>query len=115
MYKYIDDYFEFRRRIDILWEPDYEDLELEEFPTTVSGGFAPWRVEEFLRLARLHPEFHTVSCIEPDLFINTFVWGAMTYHLAQGDSDPKLVYDPDRKLDAHFLQTLKEEHNRDQA
>jgi hypothetical protein len=114
-FKNIKDYIEFQRRVDTLWEPDYEELELEEFPTTVGGGFAPWRVEEFLRLARLHPEFHIVTCIDTDLFINSFVWGALTYYLAQGDADPKLVHDPYDRLDAYFLQTLNSGRKRHSA
>jgi len=106
MFKNIKDHREFRRKVDILWEGDYEDLELEEFPTTVFGGFVPSRAGEFLRLVKMHPEFHIVSCIEPDLLVNNFVRGAMIYYLAQGDSNPKLVHDLYEKLDAHFLQSL---------
>ncbi|MGE0171362.1 MAG: hypothetical protein AB7T49_01190 [Oligoflexales bacterium] len=81
-------------------------MELEEFPTTVFGGFAPWRVSEFLRLAKLHPEFHIVSCLEPHLYINAFVKNAQTYYLAQGDANPILVHDLYDKLDIHLLQVL---------
>jgi hypothetical protein len=115
MFKNIKDYHEFHLRVDILWVPDYEDLELEEFPTTASGGFEESRLEEFLHLAKLHPEFHVVSCIDPDLIINTFVWGALTYHLAQGDADPKLVHDLYDKLDIHFLHTLNSGRNKRSA
>lgn len=106
MFKNIKSFHEFTRRVEILWAPDYEDRELEEFPTTAFGGFAPWRLEEFLRLARLHPEYHIVACVKPDLYINSFVGGAQTYYLAEGDADPKLVHDLDNRLDEHFLQSL---------
>jgi hypothetical protein len=106
MVKNIKDYIEFHRRVEILWASDFEELELEEFPTTAFGGFAPWQVDEFLRVAKLHPEFHIVSCIEPELFVNRFVNGAMIYYLGQGDSDPNLVHDAYGKLDLLLLQTL---------
>jgi hypothetical protein len=106
LYRNVKNHLEFIRLTDLLWADDYEDLELEEFPTTVFGGFAPWRVAEFLRLAKLHPEFHIVSCVEPNLYVNAFIKGAQTYYLAQGDPDPKLIHDPYNKLDALFLQNL---------
>jgi hypothetical protein len=97
---------EFMRKVEILWIDEYLEFELENLPTTVNGGFAPWRVEEFLKLARLHPEFHIVTCIEPSLYINAFVKGGMTYHLAEGDPDPRLVFDQFDKLDQHYLHLL---------
>jgi len=106
LFQNIKDHREFRRRVDILWEGDYEEFELEAFPSTTFGGFAPSRVREFLRLAKMHPEFHIVSCIEPDLLVNSFVSGAMLYYLAQGDPDSNLVHDLHQKLDAHFIQSL---------
>ena len=72
-FRNIKDSGEFRQLVEMLWADDYDDLELESFPTTVFGGFAPWRVEEFLRLAKLHPEYHIVSCIEAGLYVNQFV------------------------------------------
>jgi len=106
MVKNIKNYSEFRRRVEILWADDYQDRELEAFPVTVCGGFAPWRAYEFLRLARLHPEYHIVTCIEPEIFVNAFVTNALMYYLAEGDADPKLIHDPHDKLDAYFLYTL---------
>ena len=106
---------EFRRRVDILWALDYEELELEEFPTTEFGGFAPWRLAEFLALARMHPELHIVSCIEPNLYVNAFVKGSQTYYLAQGDADPKLIHDLYNKLDLHLLQSLNSGRNNPSA
>jgi hypothetical protein len=112
MFKNIKNRIAFLRRVDILWEPDYEELELEEFPTMMDGGFAPWRIDEFLRLAKLHPEFHIVTCIDSSLYINNFVWGGQTYHLAQGDADPHLVHDRYGRLDMQFLQSLNSERKR---
>jgi hypothetical protein len=89
-----------------LWHGDYEDRELEEFPTNVLGGFAYWRREEFLRLARLHPEYHIVTCIKSDLFVNGYIETAHSYFLAEGDSDPKLIHDPNLQLDAYLLYSL---------
>lgn len=79
---------------------------MEEFPTTVFGGFIYWRREEFLRLAELHPEYHIVTCIEPKLYVNGFVSNGLTYFLAEGDSDPNLIHDPDLKLDESLLYSL---------
>jgi len=106
MFRNIKDSGEFRSIVEILWADDYEEFELESIPTTVFGGFAPWRIDEFLLLARRHPEFHIVSCIEPGLYINSFVKGAQTYYLAQGDADSTLVHDLYGKLDTHLLHTL---------
>ena len=115
VFRNIKDDGEFRQLVDMLWEGDYEDLELESFPTTVFGGFAPWRVEEFLNLARSHPEYHIVSCIEPGLYINSFVKGAQTYYLAQGDADPKLIHDIYDKLDTRLLHVLNSGRSRHSA
>jgi len=112
LYKNIKSRREFDRRVDILWEGDYEERELEEFPTTVFGGFAPWRVDDFLRLASRHPEYHIVTCIGPELFINAFVKGALSYFLAEGDSDPKLIHDPYDKLDVYLLHSLNSDRKR---
>lgn len=112
LFKNIRSFREFTRRVEFLWAPDFEDRELEEFPTCVTGGFAPWRLREFLNLAKLHPEYHIVVCIEPDLYVNAFIAGAQSYHLAEGDSDPSLVHDPNDRLDAHFLQSLNSGRNR---
>ena len=81
-------------------------VNLEEFPTTVFGGFAPWRVKQILKLVRRHPEYHIVTCLEPDLYVNTFVPNAQTYFLAEGDRDPRLIFDPQCKLDESFLYSL---------
>jgi len=106
LFKNIKNYIEFRQRVETLWADDYEDRELEEFPSLPNGGFAPDRVDEILRLARLHPEYHIMSRIRPDLCVNTFVKGAVSYFLAEGDSDPKLIHDPYNMLDACFLHFL---------
>jgi hypothetical protein len=115
LYKNIKNRREFNKLVDILWAPDYEDRELEAFPTTAVGGFAPWRVYEFLELAKQHPEYHIVSCIEPDLHVNAFVKNALTYYLAEGDSDPCIIHDPYNKLDASFLQALNSGLNKPSA
>ena len=106
LFNNIKNYIEFRRRVETLWADDYEERELEEFPSLPNGGFAPGRVKKLLRLVRLHPEYHILSRIRSDLYVNTFVKGAVSYFLAEGDSDPKLIHDPHGKLDAHFLHTL---------
>jgi len=106
LFKNIKNYIEFRRRVETLWADDYEVRELEEFPSLPNGGFTPERVKEILCLARLHPEYHILSRVRPDLYINTFVKGAVSYFLAEGDSDPKLIHDPYDKLDTHLLHSL---------
>jgi len=106
LFKNVKNYIEFRRRVEALWADAYEDRELEEFPSLPNGSFGPERVEELLRLARLHPEYHILSRIRPDLYINSFVKGAVSYFLAEGDSDPKLIHDPYNKLDIHYFHSL---------
>jgi len=103
---------EFRARVEILWHPDYEDMELEEFPCIPSGSFLPDRLEVLLRLARLHPEFHIVSYVGSGIYMNGFVRNARSYCLAQGDADPKLIHDQYDALDAQFLQSLNSGNNK---
>lgn len=115
MFKNIKNFSDFTRQVEILWIPDYEDRKLEIFPCTVTGGFTPSRIDDFLKLARLHPEYHKVVCIEPNLYVNAFVKGAQTYHLAEGDADPKLIHDLNSKLDTYFLQSLNSGRNKRRA
>ena len=106
MFKNIKDRNAFKKRVEILWEDDYITRELEELPTTVFGGFAPWRTMAFLRMAKLHPEYHIVSCVGPNLYVNSFVRNAQTYFFAEGDTDSKIIHDPFDRLDASFLYSL---------
>jgi hypothetical protein len=111
MYKNLS-YREFQNQVEILHLDDYSDLELEEFPCTPLGGFWEARISEILRLVRLHPEYHIVSCVNPDLFVNAFVRGSQAYYLARGNHDPKLIYDPHGEFDAHFVYSLNSDSKR---
>jgi hypothetical protein len=94
LFKNIKNRTEFRRQVEILRLPHYEDFELEEFPCCPLGGFFLSRVECILRLVRLHPEYHIVTCVKPSLLVNGFVANGQTYYLGAGAKDPNLVHDP---------------------
>jgi hypothetical protein len=105
-FKNIKSMREFKSRVAMLWSDDYEERELEAFPSSVLGGFFNYRRDEFLALARLHPEYHIVTCLSDRIFVNGFVEGGQSYYLAEGDPDPTLIYDPDHSLDLHSLYSL---------
>lgn len=105
-FKNIKSMREFKNRVEMLWSDDYEERELEAFPSSVLGGFFSWRRDEFLALARLHPEYHIVTCLAAKIFVNGFVEGGITYYLAEGDRDPAIIYDPDDRLTVHDLHAL---------
>jgi hypothetical protein len=106
MFKNIEDFRNFRRRVQILLEPYILERDIPLLPDSFFGCFSPRRLNEVMSVCCENPEFHIVSCIEPELFINGFIKNALIYYLADGDSDPNLVHDPHRILDVHLLQAL---------
>jgi hypothetical protein len=108
----VKNFREFMDRVELLWSPDFDDLELEEQPCTPFGGFHADRLDVYFRLASVHPELHMITCLRPSLFVNGFVKGGQAYYLGQGDSDNKLIHDPQGRLDIELLHSLNSGRNK---
>lgn len=111
MFTYIHNYHNFMRRIGSLRFWDYEERDLELCPD-FGSMFEADELTKVLQLARLYPEYHIISAVQADLFVNFYVEGAAGFLLGEGDADPKLVFDSYGVFDEHFLHSWYSGRNR---
>ncbi len=105
MFKRTKNFSEFARRVEILWDFHYAEREHMILIESVFGAFNPRRIDELMAFKKQHPEYHIVSCVEPGVHINTYIPNSVCYYLGEGESDPLLISDAMRKVDAHYIQS----------
>jgi hypothetical protein len=103
---------EFFQRIQFLTFIEYEKYDLDIAPDTATGMFDYPSLPRLLEYVRKNREFHIVSCLDQDACINTCIPGANIFLMAEGDSDPSLLWDPDTIVDEAYLQSLNSKFRR---
>lgn len=102
--KITNDLREFRLRAGPLMDLDFALLDIT--PTTQLGFFAHSRLAELLAFCRSNPEYHIISFLKQvPVKVNDVIDDAAFYMLAQGDSDPELMYVP--RMNEMLLAKLK--------
>jgi hypothetical protein len=93
-------------RVELLIEgPDFYDRvkivcdndELEWFdlkPFGLTGTFRADEAPALLKFCKSHADYHIVTYTSGDRYVNRYVPGQRVYHLAKGDRNPYLVYNP---------------------
>lgn len=106
MYIRTPNFNEFCDRVRMLYEPQFVERNLPSLPDWFFGDFRESRLPDILRIVQEYPEYHIVSCVKPEVYVNGFIRFADAYYLAEGENNSKLIYDPGHWLDVHSLQSL---------
>lgn len=106
MWKPICNRRDFKQRVMLLDAVDQESLDLKILPETVAGLFNYDVLPNLLKICRENPELHIVSVVDHTVLVNRCVPGADYFFLAEGDNDPRLIFDPGLVVDALVLQSL---------
>ena len=72
---------------------DYDRLiDLGLVPDNMLGMFDGSMVDELRMFCNKHPEYHIVSVLTSNYKLNRCALGGVTFYLADGDSDKRLIY-----------------------
>ena len=106
MFENLTNFNDFAARILFLYGPDYADRDMPHLPEGVFGNFDTARSSAIISIVAQFPEYHIVSAFDGNLYLNRFVPGATSYYLGEGERSPSLIFDPLKRVDAHFIQSL---------
>jgi len=88
--EYLTDTGTFMRRTGVI--SDYDELfALGLFHDSILGGFYRDNVDELRMFCSQHPEYHIVSVVNANCYLNRFAPGAVSFYLADGDTNKRLV------------------------
>ncbi len=102
---------EFMERVHPLFSVDMEEMGLPIVGDTPLGFFLPPSLPRLADFCVRNPAYHIVSR-HGDLAVNAAIPGSSLYLLADGCSDPRLVYDPNGKIISSTYRSLYAAFNR---
>lgn len=109
--KVLYDYDEFWNKVGLLIDLKYSyGIDLDPCYGLL-GLFKPHRLPELQKYVEEHPEYHIISEMNNDIFINHTVEHCFGFYLGEGDKDPEIMYVP--KYDKVFAFDIETHWNDD--